>query len=292
MNENATKIANLFVPEVVGPEIINKLVDDIKFMPYAKIRYTLQGSAGDTVKRWFYTYIGDAEEFAEGNDISYGQLTQDTKEVTIKKAGRGVELTDEAVLNSVGDVEAEAVRQIRVAIAQKIDNDCKTALDGIKPEMTVGNGTEAIGANLVQDALIKFGEDLDGTLALLINPAQAKDIRNDENFIPASEIKAEMMMSGSLGQILGADIVISNKVKSVDGTYNNYLIKNDPLTIEIKRDIMPERDRDIDKKITKCNADIHYVTYLENEENAVKIVSKDINYVEPSDDGAQSEGTE
>ena len=275
MNENATKIANLFVPEVVGAEIITKLADDIKFMPFAKTRYTLKGTPGDTVTRWFYTYIGDAEEFTEGNDISYGQLTQDKKQVTIKKAGRGVELTDEAVLNSVGDVEGEAVRQIRLAIAQKVDNDCKDALDAIPEFMTVGDGTETLGSNLVQDALVKFGEDLDGSLTLFINPAQAKDIRNDENFIPASEIKAEMMISGALGQILGANIVISNKVKSVEGKYNNYLLKNDPLAIEIKRDIMPERDRDIDKKLTKCNADIHYTVFLENEENAVKIVSKD-----------------
>lgn len=275
MNDNATKIANLFVPEVVGPEIITKLADDIKFMPYAKTRYTLKGTAGNTVKRWFYTYIGDAEEFTEGNDISYGKLTQDTKQVTIKKAGRGVKLTDEAVLESVGDVEGEAVRQIRLAIAQKIDNDCKAALDGIQSFMTVGDGTETLGAGLVQDAMVKFGEDLDGTFTLFINPAQAKDIRKDPDFIPASEIKAEMMITGALGQILGANIVISNKVKAVEGKYNNYLLKNDPLAIEIKRDIMPERDRDIDKKLTKCNADIHYVTYLENEENAVKIVSKD-----------------
>lgn len=274
MNENATKIANLFVPEVVGPEIITKLADDIKFMPYAKTRYTLKGTAGNTVKRWFYTYIGDAEEFTEGKDISYGKLTQDTKQVTIKKAGRGVELTDEAVLESVGDVEGEAVRQIRLAIAQKIDNDCKAALDGIQDFMTVGDGTESLGADLVQDAMVKFGEDLEGTFTLFINPAQAKDIRKDPDFIPASEIKAEMMITGALGQILGANIVISNKVKAVEGKYNNYLLKNDPLAIEIKRDIMPERDRDIDKKLTKCNADIHYVTYLENEENAVKIVSK------------------
>lgn len=274
MNENATKIANLFVPEVVGPEIITKLADDIKFMPYAKTRYTLKGTAGNTVKRWFYTYIGDAEEFTEGKDISYGKLTQDTKQVTIKKAGRGVELTDEAVLESVGDVEGEAVRQIRLAIAQKIDNDCKAALDEIQDFMTVGDGTESLGADLVQDAMVKFGEDLEGTFTLFINPAQAKDIRKDPDFIPASEIKAEMMITGALGQILGANIVISNKVKAVEGKYNNYLLKNDPLAIEIKRDIMPERDRDIDKKLTKCNADIHYVTYLENEENAVKIVSK------------------
>lgn len=266
--------SNLFVPEVVGPEILTKLTNDIKFAPYANISYTLRGTAGDTVTRWFYKYIGDAEEFLEGGDISYGTLTQDKKQVTVKKAGRGVQLTDEAMEDAVGDPEAEAVRQIRLAIANKIDNDCKTALDSIASTMTVGDGTVALGASLVQDGLVKFGEDLTGPLTLFINPAQAKDIRSDANFIPASEIKAEMMITGSLGQILGANIVLSNKVTATEGKYNNYLIEGKPLVIEIKRDVTAERDRDIDKKVTKCNADIRYVTYLESEDKAVKIVSK------------------
>ena len=277
--DNATKIASLFVPEVVGPEIITKLVDDIKFTPFAKVMYTLRGTAGDKVKRWKYTYIGDAEEFTEGNDISYGKLTQVTTEMTIKKAGRGVQLTDEAVLNSVGDVEGEAVKQIRMAIAQKVDNDCQTVLSQIGAPMTVGDGSESIGAKLVELAQEKWLEDLDTTdMTLIINPKQVKDIRHDENFIPASEIKAEMMITGSLGQILGCNIVVSNKIKGEEGKYNNYLIKGKPLTIEIKRDIMPERDRDIDKKITKCNADIHYGVFLEKDQDAVKIVSKDNDY--------------
>lgn len=275
LSDGLSKLENMFVPQVVGPEIINKLVDDIKFTPFAKVNYTLQGVAGNTVTRWYYTYIGDAEEFTEGNAISYGELTQESKPVTIKKAGRGVALTDEAVLYSTGDVEAEAVSQIRMAIAQKIDNDCKAALDNeIAENMTVGDGSKSIGADLVQDALVKFGEDLGGKLSLLIAPSQAKDIRNDVNFIPASEIKAEMMISGAIGQILGANIVISNKVKANENKITNYLLKDEPLTIEIKRSIMPERDRDIDKKITKMNADVHYVTYLEDATKAVKIVSK------------------
>lgn len=283
MNDNVTKIANLFVPEVVGPEIITKLVDDIKFTPFAKYRDTLKGTAGDKVKRWKYTYIGDAEEFTEGNDISYGELTQVPTEMGIKKAGRGVKLTDEAVLNSVGDVEGEAVRQIRMAIAQKIDKDCKNALDEIIAQMTVGDGTQTIGTTLIELAQEKWGEDLEtDNMTLLIHPKQVKNIRHDPDFIPASEIKAQMMITGSLGQILGCNIVVSNKVTVIDGKYTNYLIKGQPLVIEVKRDIMPERDRDIDKKITKCNADIHYGVYLEEDQNAVKIISKDTEYVAPT----------
>ena len=275
MNENATKIANVFVPEVVGPEIVTKLTNDIKFMPFVKYRNTLQGTAGNKVTRWKYTYIGDAEEFTEGNDISYGQLTQVPSEVEIKKAGRGVELTDEVLLNAVGDPEAESVKQIRLAIARKINKDAKTALDNIMEQMTVGDGTSTIGADLVEDALVKFGEDVEGPKALLINSKQVKDIRRDENFIPASELKAEMMVTGSLGQILGCDIVVSDDITATEGAYNNFIVKGQPLAIEIKREIMPERARDIDKKLTKLNADMHYVVYLEEDQNAVKIVSKE-----------------
>ena len=208
LSDGLSKLENMFVPEVVGPEIINKLVDDIKFAPFAKINYTLQGVPGDTVTRWFYTYIGDALEFTEGNSISYGELTQDTIPVTIKKAGRGVQLTDEAVLYSVGDVEGEAVKQIRMAIAQKIDNDCKAALDGIGSTMTVGDGSKKLGAALVEDALALYGEDLaGGKLSMLINPSQVKDIRNDAQFIPASDIKAEMMINGSM--MVGLNLIIA-----------------------------------------------------------------------------------
>lgn len=272
-----TVINNLFVPEVVGPEISTKLVDNIAFSKYAKVRDTLKNRAGDTVTRYKYTYIGDAEEFTEGNDISYGTLSQVPTQVTIKKAGRGVKLTDEAVLNGIGDPEGEAVKQIRLAIASKIDNDCVSALENIEEYMTVGDGTKKIGTELVEMALEKFGEE-DGdeelVKVLFIAPSQRKDIRNDENFIKGSELGAKAMVTGAIGEILGCQIKVSNKIKDVNGVINNFLIKGQPLAIEIKRDIMPERERDIDKKITKLNADVHYAVYLEEDQNAVKIVSR------------------
>jgi N4-gp56 family major capsid protein len=275
--DDVTVLENLFTPEVVAGEIKTKLVNNIMFSGYAKFRDTLKNRAGDKVTRYKYSYIGDAEEFTEGNDISYGKLTQVPTTVTIKKAGRGVQLTDEAVLIGIGDPEGEAVSQIRLAIASKIDNDCVTALENIAPAMTVGDGSTKIGATLVELAQEKFDEedgDEEMVKVLFIKNTQKKDIRSDVNFIPASEMKAEMMVSGAIGEILGCQIKVSKKVKDENGVVNNFILKGTPLAIEIKRDIMPERDRDIDKKITKANADVHYGVYLEEDQNAVKIVSK------------------
>lgn len=272
--DDLTLLSNLIDPQVLADLINYKMVDKIKFAQMFTVDNTLVGRPGSTLTLPRYEYIGDAEEFTEGNDISYAKLTQTSVDVTVKKAGKGVELTDEAMLSGIGNPLGEAATQIRTAIQQKVDNDCKAVYDSIGASMTVGDGTESIGTDLVEQGLEKFGEDIEEPMALYIAPSQRKEIRNDSNFIPASEIRAEMMMSGSLGQILGCDIITSNKVKAVNRVINNYIVKNGAGRLYLKRDIMAESDRDIDKKLTKVNADKHYVPYLYDESKAVKLVSK------------------
>lgn len=46
---NGTYLSNLFNPQVVADIIDTKLTNNMVFAPLAKIDYTLQGRAGDTV---------------------------------------------------------------------------------------------------------------------------------------------------------------------------------------------------------------------------------------------------
>ena len=61
-----TYLESLFNPEVVADLINTKLTDKMVFSPLAKIDYTLQGRAGDTVKLPYYSYIGAASTVSEG----------------------------------------------------------------------------------------------------------------------------------------------------------------------------------------------------------------------------------
>lgn len=274
MAETVTKIANLIDPEVMADFLENKLVDLIKFSPIAKVDTTLQGRAGDTVTLPKYTYIGDAEDVAEGAAIPVSLLTQTSAQAQVKKAGRGVEITDEAILSGYGDPLGEANNQLGTAIASKVDNDCLAELGKIKAAMTVDkSATDIISSGVIADALVKFGEDLDGQKVLFIAPAQLAQITHDAEYLKPSEMTSQAIMSGTQGEIWGCQVVVTNKIKATSGKYNNYIVKPGALAIYLKRGVEVETDRDIDHKITKINADEHYTTYLLDESKAIKLVT-------------------
>ncbi len=273
MAEGITKISSLVDPEVMAELIRQKLADSIKFSALAEIDVTLAGRPGDEITLPKYAYIGDAADVAEGASIPVEMLTATTAKAKVKKAAKGVALTDEAVLGGYGDPVGEAVSQLGLAIAQKVDNDCAAALAGIKTAMTVDKSTESVlTAAVIADALVKFGEDLDAPKVLLIAPAQLAQIRKDSDYINASELATGMLMAGSLGMIWGCEVQLSNKVKEQGGKYTNYIVSPGALAVYLKRDVLVETDRDIRTKTTTITADQHYTAYLKDESKAVKLV--------------------
>ena len=125
---NAAKLADMINPEVMKDMISANLPKAIKFTNIATIDTTLQGQPGDTITVPMYAYIGDAKDVAEGEAIDISKLTATTTKATIKKAGKAVEITDEAVLSGYGDPVGETVKQLNLSMASKIDEDVVTAL--------------------------------------------------------------------------------------------------------------------------------------------------------------------
>jgi len=269
---NATKLANLIDPEVLAPMIEQKMVDLMKFAPLARLDYTLQGRPGSTITLPSYAYIGDAEDVLEGNDIPIAALTQSSVNVSVKKAGKGVQITDEAVLSGYGDPIGEAIDQLGLSVASKTDNDVLEVLGGIQAPM-IHEATGKLTSDEVANALVKFGEDLDGDKVLLIAPEQLAQLRTTEDWIPATDMGVQALMSGVIGMIWGCQVVISNKIKldSVSGKFVNFIVKPGALAIYMKRDTLLETDRDIVNKSTVMTVDKHYVAYLYDASKAIKI---------------------
>ena len=61
-------------------------------------------------------------------------------------------------------------------------------LDEIGPEMTI---SKALSADVVSEALVKFGEDLDGKKILLISPTQLHTLKQDKTWLSVQELGRE-----------------------------------------------------------------------------------------------------
>ena len=268
-----TKLAAMIDPEVMADMISAELPKAIKFGGIAPVDTTLAASPGSTITIPKFLYIGDAVDVAEGAAINYAELKTDDVQYTVKKAGQGVKLTDEAVLSGYGDPIGEAQRQIRMAIASKVDNDIVEAAKGTslvvnKPinldlidqlEATFEDAPDAIEA---QDA---------GTVGVLfLSYKDAAKLRKaaGNDWTRASELGDNILINGAFGEVLGWEIVRTKKLDENEGI----AVKQGALKTFLKRDALAETERDIDHKLTKLNADQHYVVALVNETRVVRIV--------------------
>ena len=265
--EGVTKKANMVDPQVMADMISAKLDKAIRFTPLADVDSTLSGRPGSeiTVPRW--NYIGDASDIAEGEAIPLDQMTTASTKMTIKKAGKGVEITDEAILSGLGDPIGEAENQMLMAISNKIDNDLLASLSGAV--QTATDLTKGLTVEQVDAGIAVFDDEDDAAIVLVCNPKDAMDLKADagKNWLSGTELGANVIIRGTFGEISGAQVVRSKKLARGSA----YLIKVGALRIVKKRDVEVESDRDIVKKTTVITADEHYGTYLYDPTKVVKL---------------------
>ncbi len=270
-NVNATKLANLVNPEVMGDWVTDHLEKEMKFSPLCAIDASLSGRAGDTVTVPKYAYIGDAGDIPEGGEIPVVQLSASSVNIQVKKAGNGIELTDEAVLAGYGDPLGEAANQLTMSIAGKVDSDVLATLGEIGENMT-STASDKLSADVIADALVLFGEKDSEEKVLIVAPDQLAALRRSEGWLKSTDVGANQLISGAAGMIHGCQVVVSGKIKAVDGKFTNYIVMPGALTLFLKKDTEVETDRDIVHKITVITADKYYAVYLANEGRAVKLV--------------------
>nr|DAT94320.1 MAG TPA: capsid protein [Caudoviricetes sp.] len=285
MANQTTKLSDLINPQVMADMISAKIANKIVVAPFAKIDTTLQGVPGNTVTVPQYAYIGDAADIAEGVAAETVKLTASTTTVTVKKAMKAVELTDEAVLSGYGNPVGETNTQLAKSIASKVDSDAMTALQGA--QLTYDGSAAAIKYSGIVDAIDLFEEEVNSEKVIFVHPKQVTQLRKDSDFISADKYKAGVILSGEIGMIANCRVVPSKKVPVVKvgetgsqvDCYACPIVKlnNDAeteddaaaLTIYLKRDTNVETDRVSLSRKTDISVDKHYAVALSNTSKVV-----------------------
>lgn len=208
---NRTFLSDLVDPQVLADMVSGKVDKYIRITPFAKIDYTLQGRPGSTVTVPFYGHIGNAVVVGEGEQIPVEPLSTSTKDYKVHKIGKGVTITDEAVLSGYGDPVGEAGRQLAQSIAQTIDQD---GIDELYKGDQHFIASTALKYDAVVDGIGVFNEEWNSPKVMFVNPAQMTALRKDPNFISADKYGAgtNVMMYGEIGMIANTRIVTSKRV--------------------------------------------------------------------------------
>lgn len=288
VNATMTVLGNLINPEVMTDMISATLPKKIKFSRIAGVDTTLEGREGDTVTIPKYAYIGDAEDVAEGVALGTVSLTATTTKVTVKKAGKATEISDEAILSAHGDTVGESVNQLAMAVASKIDDDCVKALNTATLKYDGSAGAISYEGIVKAIDLLEDESDTPVSKVIFVHPKQVTQLRLDADFRDLNKYPMPVIMTGAIGSIAGAQVIVSKRVTTdEEGNYVNPIVVVDTadpneattadkfatsspaLTIYLKRAVNVETDRDILKSTNVIKTDEHYVVALTNDSKVV-----------------------
>lgn len=262
MANEYTQKANLVIPEVIADLVESKLGDNITLLPLAEEDDTLVGQPGDTLKFPAFKFIGAATVVSENGEIETGKLEASTTSATVKKYAKGISITDEARLSGHGDPIGEATKQLARSIDQGVDNALFSVLNAAGVSRKHINVT--ISPDNLADALVLFGEDLEGVKVLVTDAAGFAALRKSDDYIRASDLGQRMINEGIVGEIWGCQIMLSNKVKT-DNTVkekNHYIVKPGALRLVNKRGTLVEVQREPKYMRDNIYASKHCVAYL------------------------------
>lgn len=275
-----TMLANLIDAEVMADAISGKIESKIRVTPFAKVDTTLEAkNAGDTITVPQFSYIGDAEDIAEGVECGTVVLTATTTNAKVKKAMKAVELTDEAVLSGYGDPVGEANNQLAKSIAAKVDSDAMDALQ--TAQLKFDGSATAISYSGIVDAVDVFEEEVNSPKVIFVHPKQVSKLRKDAEFLSADKLAESVRVTGAIGKICNCEVVPSKKVPENDGGtgYVCPIVKLNAdtetedetaaLTVYMKRNVNLETERFTLARKTAVSVDEIYTVALSDASKVV-----------------------
>lgn len=281
-----TVTSGLIAPEVWAETASADLVGNLVVANAALVSDALKGQPGESISFPKFNPLSEMGEVAEDESLVPEQLTQSSTSAEIKSVGKAVEISDKALLVSLGDPQAEAIRQFAVLGARKIDKDLyeaalATVVGGIKqanggavsdakPFVLNAGTTVGLNYNSIIDATALAGDTFDASeWDLYINSADRALVMKDPVFISASQGGGAngVVTNGSLGTIGGMNVFVSDRIEAGKSA----LLRKNSLGLFYKREALVESDRNILKSSTVIVTTMHYAVARLNDKGVVLV---------------------
>uniref|UniRef100_UPI000479A393 phage major capsid protein n=1 Tax=Bacillus sp. UNC41MFS5 TaxID=1449046 RepID=UPI000479A393 len=194
--------------------------------------------------------------------INPALLSQTSVNLSIAKLATGIELSDEVLANAYGNPLDEAEKQLVKSVSNGLEAKLFTALGAITGGMLHASASTSLSTTVIGDALVKFGEDVDGEKYIVVSPTEFANLRKDPNFVVKQNDKVD-----SVGEVYGCTVIVSNYV----GTKQAFIIKPNALGVYLNKAVSVEMDRNILTKSTVVTADMQYAYHVRDASGAIKI---------------------
>lgn len=255
---DTTALANI-IPEVWGDMAQAKFAGSVKVLTSGAVIYddTLVGQPGDTIHFPKWGALGELDDLVENTAMVPTALSATDSTAVVKEAGKAVEITDKAMLTSLGNPQEEAQRQFGILAARKLDADLITAATAAGSKTIAPTAGTALSWSVLVDGIAQFGDEWEPSdfAGLYIRSEQMATLFKDSQFIDASKLGADTpVRTGQIGAVGGLPVFVTNRLAA--GKFA--IIKNNALGALYKRRPLVETDRDILARSTVVTTNMHY----------------------------------
>lgn len=230
--------SNVIIPEVLADLIQYDYENALVFAPLCQVNTDLEGKPGNKVTVPYTTPLSDAEVVAEGGALTPEANDDGEVEITIKKAGKAVKMTSEAMLAAAYDVKNERRVRIAQSLAKKVDADVIAAMmtTTLKKDISAEATGNTINYDAIVDAQSLGGEEFyKNTPVLIVHSKQFADLRKTAEFKAGKE-NLGFNMQGLAGTLVDVPVVVSDRiVKDTDNKYHALLVTPGATVLAYKR---------------------------------------------------------
>lgn len=195
------------------PEVLEELMqyDYENALVIGKLAYhdnELLGNPGDTITIPYVAPLGDAETVAEGASLT-PEANGDSKiTIEVSKAGKAVQMTQEAINSCAYDVKSNRRTQMAKAVARKVDKDLIAEIS----KTSLVHNAQALTYAAVVDAKAKMGEEAFVTNPVLfVNSLDYAELAKTPEFIAGATQIADFGVQAS-AMLVDMPVVVTDTI--------------------------------------------------------------------------------